>query len=165
VGKDLTRSIFKRGGPRLSKGPTLKAPFLVFPCGRPDEFAGGTLEVTTPTSAPSVGPPTGMRGRVVRPTTGGDFDLPEESGPVFCLDMRWRSGHFGFDPTVPITSGNEKDSQESGTNGLGRERVEADMMPRWVSVDIIGSFQAGPYSSRRRAGASIHRHRPGNNLA
>src|SRR6267143_3233604 len=72
-------------------------------------------------------------------TTAGDSTLHEDRDTVG-LDMRWRSGPFGFDPTVYYQWGT-KDSQAIRTNGSAG-KVEADMSA-WF-VDIIGSFQAGP---------------------
>jgi len=72
-------------------------------------------------------------------TTAGDSTLHEDRDTVG-LDVRWRSGPFGFDPTVYYQWGT-KDSQAIRTNGSAG-KVEADMSA-WF-VDIIGSFQAGP---------------------
>jgi hypothetical protein len=56
------------------------------------------------------------------------------------IDMRWRSGPFGFDPTILYQWGT-RDHQAVRTNGqVGK--VEADMSS-WI-VDLIGSFQVGP---------------------
>jgi hypothetical protein len=56
------------------------------------------------------------------------------------IDMRWRSGAFGFDPTI-IYQWGTRDHQAVRSNGsVGR--VEADMSS-WI-VDLIGSFQVGP---------------------
>src|SRR3989441_1186319 len=57
------------------------------------------------------------------------------------LDIRWRSGPFGFDPIVHYQWG-QADHQAVRTNGkVGR--VEADMSS--YLVDMIGSFQTGPF--------------------
>ncbi|PYN80460.1 MAG: hypothetical protein DMD96_13090 [Candidatus Rokuibacteriota bacterium] len=56
------------------------------------------------------------------------------------LDARWRSGPFGFDPTVYYQWGTHT-SQAQKTNGtIGR--VDADMSA-WF-FDAVGSFQLGP---------------------
>lgn len=53
------------------------------------------------------------------------------------VDMRWRSGPFGFDPTILYQFGWR--DVESVNDG----RSEADMAA-WL-IDVIGSFQAGPF--------------------
>ncbi|PYN32641.1 MAG: hypothetical protein DME01_21015 [Candidatus Rokuibacteriota bacterium] len=72
-------------------------------------------------------------------TTAGDSTLHENRYTVG-LDMRWRVGPFGFDPTVYYQFGT-KDSQAFRSDGsVGT--VEADMSA-WF-VDMIGSYQLGP---------------------
>ena len=72
-------------------------------------------------------------------TTAGDSTLHEERYTVG-LDMRWRVGPFGLDPTVYYQWGT-KDSQAFRNNGsVGT--VEGDMSA-WL-VDIIASYQLGP---------------------
>jgi len=57
------------------------------------------------------------------------------------IDMRWRMGPFGFDPSVMYQWGTS-DHQAVRTNGqVGR--VEADMSS-WI-VDLLGSFTVGPF--------------------
>ncbi|PYM93933.1 MAG: hypothetical protein DME04_10350 [Candidatus Rokuibacteriota bacterium] len=57
------------------------------------------------------------------------------------LDLRWRSGPFGFDPIVHYQWGHA-DHQAVRTNGtVGR--VEGDLSS--YIVDLIGSFQTGPF--------------------
>ena len=64
----------------------------------------------------------------------------QENRHTVGIDMRWRSGPFGFDPTVMYQWGNA-DHQAVRTNGsVGR--VEADISS-WI-VDLIGSYQLGP---------------------
>jgi len=72
-------------------------------------------------------------------TTAGDSSLHEERFTVG-LDMRWRVGPFGLDPTFYYQWGT-KDSQALRSNGsVGT--VEADMSA-WI-FDVIGSYQLGP---------------------
>src|SRR5437867_8805235 len=72
-------------------------------------------------------------------TTAGDSTQHEERYTVG-LDMRWRVGPFGLDPTVYYQWGT-RDTQAFRTNGsVGK--VESDMSA-WL-VDIIGSYQLGP---------------------
>jgi hypothetical protein len=69
----------------------------------------------------------------------GDSTFHEERHTAG-IDMRWRSGPFGFDPTILYQWGT-RDHQAVRTNGqVGK--VEADMSS-WI-VDLIGSFQVGP---------------------
>ncbi|PYM95700.1 MAG: hypothetical protein DME04_04115 [Candidatus Rokuibacteriota bacterium] len=57
------------------------------------------------------------------------------------LDLRWRSGPFGFDPIIHYQWG-QADHQAVRTNGaVGR--VEGDVSS--YLVDLIGSFLAGPF--------------------
>ncbi|MGH7303974.1 MAG: hypothetical protein ACRELZ_11820 [Candidatus Rokuibacteriota bacterium] len=64
----------------------------------------------------------------------------QEDRHTIGIDMRWRSGPFGFDPTIMYQWGTV-DHQAVRTNGqVGR--VEADISA-WI-VDIIGSYQLGP---------------------
>lgn len=73
------------------------------------------------------------------PAPAGDAANHEDRYTVG-LDARWRSGPFGFDPTIYYQWGT-RDSQAVRTNGsVGR--VEADMSA-WL-VDLTGSFQTGP---------------------
>ena len=56
------------------------------------------------------------------------------------FDARWRTGPFGFDPTIYYQWG-QRDHMAVRTNGtVGK--VEADMSS-WI-VDLIGSYQIGP---------------------
>jgi hypothetical protein len=56
------------------------------------------------------------------------------------FDARWRTGPFGFDPTIYYQWG-QRDHMAIRTNGtVGK--VEADMSS-WI-VDLIGSYQMGP---------------------
>ena len=56
------------------------------------------------------------------------------------FDARWRTGPFGFDPTIYYQWG-QRDHMAVRTNGtVGK--VEADMSS-WI-VDLIGSYQMGP---------------------
>jgi hypothetical protein len=72
-------------------------------------------------------------------TTAGDSTLHEERYTVG-VDLRWRLGPFGFDPTVYYQWG-RKDSQALRTDG-STGTVEADMSA-WF-VDMIASYQLGP---------------------
>src|SRR5437870_5317621 len=64
----------------------------------------------------------------------------QENRHTVGIDMRWRSGPFGFDPTFMYQWGTV-DHQAVRTNGsVGR--VEADISS-WT-VDLTGSFQLGP---------------------
>jgi hypothetical protein len=72
-------------------------------------------------------------------TTAGDSTLHENRYTVG-LDMRWRVGAFGLDPTIYYQWG-KKDSQAFRSDGsVGT--VEADMSA-WL-FDVIGSYQLGP---------------------
>jgi len=64
----------------------------------------------------------------------------QENRHTIGIDMRWRSGPFGFDPTIMYQWGNA-DHQAVRTNGsVGR--VEGDISS-WI-VDLTGSYQLGP---------------------
>jgi hypothetical protein len=64
----------------------------------------------------------------------------QENRHTIGIDMRWRSGPFGFDPTIMYQWGNA-DFQAVRTDGsVGR--VESDISS-WI-VDLIGSYQLGP---------------------
>jgi len=64
----------------------------------------------------------------------------QENRHTIGIDMRWRSGPFGFDPTIMYQWGNA-DHQGVRTNGsVGR--VEGDISS-WI-VDLTGSYQLGP---------------------
>jgi hypothetical protein len=69
----------------------------------------------------------------------GDSTYHEDRHTI-ALDMRWRSGPFGFDPTIMYQWGT-RDHQAVRTTGQVA-RVEADMSA-WI-VDLIGSFTVGP---------------------
>jgi hypothetical protein len=65
----------------------------------------------------------------------------QEDRHTIGIDARWRSGPFGFDPTIMYQWG-QRDHQAVRTNGqVGR--VEADMSS-WI-VDLIGSYSMGPF--------------------
>src|SRR3989449_4348177 len=65
----------------------------------------------------------------------------QEERHTIGVDMRWRMGPFGFDPSLMYQWGTS-DHQAVRTNGqVGR--VEADMSS-WL-VDLIGSFTVGPF--------------------
>ncbi len=69
----------------------------------------------------------------------GDSTNQEERHTIG-VDMRWRSGPFGFDPTFMYQWGTA-DHQAVRTNGtVGR--VEGDISS-WI-IDLTGSFQLGP---------------------
>ena len=64
----------------------------------------------------------------------------QENRHTIGIDMRWRSGPFGFDPTFMYQWGNA-DFQAVRTSGsVGR--VESDISS-WI-VDLTGSYQLGP---------------------
>jgi hypothetical protein len=64
----------------------------------------------------------------------------QENRHTVGIDMRWRSGPFGFDPTIMYQWGNA-DFQAVRTNGaVGR--VESDISS-WI-VDLTASYQLGP---------------------
>ena len=70
----------------------------------------------------------------------GDSTNQEERHTIG-IDMRWRMGPFGFDPSLMYQWGTS-DHQAVRTNGqVGR--VEADMSS-WL-VDLLGSFTVGPF--------------------
>jgi len=73
------------------------------------------------------------------PAPAGDSALHEDRYTVG-VDMRWRVGGFGLDPTIYYQWGN-RDSQALKTNGT-TGKVEADMSA-WFA-DIIASYQLGP---------------------
>ena len=100
------------------------------------------------------------RGAANRLTVGGNVNLAAAHGATQYLggepshqenrhtvgvDMRWRSGPFGFDPTVYYQWGTRDNQCLCPNNGAAftTQRVEADMSA-WL-VDLIGSFQAGPF--------------------
>jgi hypothetical protein len=64
----------------------------------------------------------------------------QENRHTIGIDTRWRSGPFGFDPTIMYQWGHA-DHQAVRTNGQVA-RVEADISS-WI-VDLIGSYQLGP---------------------
>ena len=64
----------------------------------------------------------------------------QEDRHTIGIDMRWRSGPFGFDPSIMYQWGTA-DHQAVRTNGQ-TGRVEADISS-WI-VDLIGSYQLGP---------------------
>jgi hypothetical protein len=64
----------------------------------------------------------------------------QENRHTIGIDTRWRSGPFGFDPTIMYQWGHV-DHQAVRTNGQVA-RVEADISS-WI-VDLIGSYQLGP---------------------
>src|SRR5262245_3618913 len=80
------------------------------------------------------------------PAPAGDSTNHEDRYTV-SLDTRWRSGAWGFYPTVYYQWGT-RDSQAVRTDGsVGR--VEADMSA-WL-VDLVGSYQLGPLLLEARA--------------
>ena len=83
---------------------------------------------------------------------GGDPTFHEDRYTIG-FDARWRSGPFGFEPTVYYQWG-QRDHMAVRTNGsVGK--VEADMSS-WI-VDLIGSFATGPLLLEARVAYS-----PGN---
>jgi hypothetical protein len=91
-------------------------------------FVGGTTNATTNNAAALGGG-----------APAGD-STNQENRHTIGIDMRWRSGPFGFDPTIMYQWGNA-DFQAVRTNGsVGR--VESDISS-WI-VDLIGSYQLGP---------------------
>jgi hypothetical protein len=71
---------------------------------------------------------------------GAGDSTNQENRHTIGLDMRWRSGPFGLDPSIMYQWGTA-DHQAVRTNGqVGR--VEGDISS-WI-VDIIGSYQLGP---------------------
>src|SRR5262245_31319654 len=71
---------------------------------------------------------------------GAGDSTNQENRHTVGIDMRWRSGPFGFDPTIMYQWGTA-DHQAVRTNGsVGR--VEADVSS-WI-VDLTGSYQLGP---------------------
>ncbi|HYS16242.1 MAG TPA: hypothetical protein VET45_04895 [Candidatus Binatia bacterium] len=90
-------------------------------------FAGGAN--TTTNSGASLG----------GGNAAGDSTFHEDRYTIG-FDARWRSGPFGFEPTIYYQWG-QRDHMAVRTNGtVGK--VEADMSS-WI-VDLIGSFQTGP---------------------
>ena len=80
-----------------------------------------------------------LGGALATVSTAGDSTNQEERHTIG-VDMRWRMGPFGFDPSLMYQWGTS-DHQAQRTNGqVGR--VEADMSS-WI-VDLLGSFTAGP---------------------
>jgi hypothetical protein len=69
----------------------------------------------------------------------GDSSLHEDRHTIG-VDMRWRAGAFGLDPTLMYQWGNRDHMavRSDGTVGV----VEADMSS-WI-VDVIASYQLGP---------------------
>ncbi|MEK7700582.1 MAG: hypothetical protein AAB418_01120, partial [candidate division NC10 bacterium] len=69
----------------------------------------------------------------------------QENRHTVGLDMRWRSGPFGLDPTVYYQWGTRDNQCLCPNNGAAStaRKVEADMAA-WL-VDIQGSFRAGPF--------------------
>ncbi len=75
---------------------------------------------------------------------GGSPDHHEDRHTVG-VDIRWRSGPFGFDPTIYYQWGTrdvECNCPNNGTAFVNR-REETDVAA-WL-VDLQGSFQAGPF--------------------
>lgn len=58
------------------------------------------------------------------------------------LDARWRSGPFGFDPTIYYQWGTRDFLAYTSTSAGSVKKVQADASA-WL-IDLIGSFQAGP---------------------
>jgi len=77
---------------------------------------------------------------------GGDSTMHEDRYTIG-LDMRWRAGAFGLDPTFYYQWGT-KDTQALRTDGSAG-KVEADMSA-WL-FDVIGSYQLGPLLLEARA--------------
>ena len=75
---------------------------------------------------------------------GGDSTMHEDRYTIG-LDMRWRAGPFGLDPTFYYQWGT-KNTQALRTDGSAG-KVEADMSA-WL-FDVIGSYQLGPLLSKR----------------
>jgi hypothetical protein len=97
-------------------------------------FAGGANTTTNSASALGGGAP------------AGDATFHEDRYTVG-FDARWRSGPFGFEPTVYYQWG-QRDHMAVRTDGsIGK--VEADMSS-WI-VDLIGSFATGPLLLEARA--------------
>src|SRR5881628_3132057 len=81
-----------------------------------------------------------LGGALAAVSTAGDSTNQEERHTIG-VDMRWRMGPFGFDPSLMYQWGTS-DHQAQRTNGqVGR--VEADMSS-WI-VDLLGSFTVGPF--------------------